>query len=179
MREKDSLPDLPGYVTAKQAAKILGISHRRIYQIIETGRLPAVKAGQHILLSLEAIERFKPRLTGRPREKTPAWRSPRRGSTLRTLTIQVRVRADQQDRLQLKLWRIKQGGKHAFPGTMTRLIMKEETTPPTITITLVWDPDLVAEDLLQLALRDFEDDLADVLDWETAIRKTGRLMIGT
>lgn len=179
MREKESLPDLPGYVTAKQAAKILGLSDRRIYQLIEAGRLPAVKAGEHILLSLDVIERFKPRLTGRPREKIPAWRFARRGSTLRTLSIQVEIRADQQDRLQLKLWRIKQEAMHTLQGTTTRLIMKDDTTPPTITIVLVWDPDAVEEDLFQLALRDMEEDLADVLDWKTAIRKTGRLIIGT
>ena len=67
--DRESLPDLPGYVTAKQAAKMLGLSDRRIYQLIEAGRLPAVKAGEHILLSVEAIEQFKPRLTGRPRAR--------------------------------------------------------------------------------------------------------------
>lgn len=177
--DRESLPDLPGYVTAKQAAKMLGLSDRRIYQLIEAGRLPVVKAGEHILLSVEAIEQFNPRLTGRPREKTPAWRFARRGGTLRTLSIQVQIRADQQDRLQLKLWRIKQEAMHTFPGTTTRLIMKDDTTPPTITIILVWDPAALPEDLFQIALRDMEEDLADVLDWQTAIRKTGRLMIGT
>lgn len=179
MREKEPLPDLPGYVTAKQAAKMLGLSDRRIYQFIEVGRLPAVKAGEHILLSLEVIEQFKRRLTGRPREKVPAWRFARQGGTLRSMSIQVEIRADQQDRLQLKLWRIKQEAMHSLPGTTTRLIMKDDTTPPTITIVLIWDPDTVEEDMFQLALRDMEEDLDDVLDWETAIRKTGRLIIGT
>ena len=36
----DEIPDLPGYVSTKEAAKMLGISERRIRFYIEAKRLP-------------------------------------------------------------------------------------------------------------------------------------------
>src|SRR5947209_7775745 len=115
MKENLPRPDIPGYISIKQAAKLLRLSSRRVYQFVEEGRLPAVQAGQNILLPVEAVEQFRPKLTGRPRKETPGWRTP--GIVLQTTYIQVEVRAGQQDKLMLKLWKIKQEEEHIFPGT--------------------------------------------------------------
>jgi excisionase family DNA binding protein len=71
MTEYIELPEVPDYISTDQAAQILGISKQRVYQYIEDKRLPAFRAGNVILLRKEAVEQFKPNITGRPRKKVP------------------------------------------------------------------------------------------------------------
>ncbi len=82
MTEYFELPEVPDYISTDQAAQILGISKQRVYQYIEEQRLPAFRAGNVILLKREAVQQFKPNITGRPRKKEPAWRVYRGGSTV-------------------------------------------------------------------------------------------------
>ena len=55
MKENPPLPGIPGYISIKQAAKLMGLSLRRVYQFVQEGRLPAVQAGQNIVLPMEAV----------------------------------------------------------------------------------------------------------------------------
>src|SRR5256885_8950667 len=79
MTDYIELPEVPGYISTDQAAKILGISKQRVYQYIEEKRLPAFRVGNVILLQTEAVKQFKPNITGRPRKKEPHWRGYRGG----------------------------------------------------------------------------------------------------
>jgi excisionase family DNA binding protein len=72
MREYLDLPTLPEYVSIKEAAKMLGVSDKRVYTYIEDGRLPAVRAAHVIMISIQEIKKFKPKISGCPRKNAPA-----------------------------------------------------------------------------------------------------------
>ena len=55
-------------LTTDQAAEELGIGARRVRQLIEAGRLPAVKAGRDWLIEPRHLELVAERKVGRPRK---------------------------------------------------------------------------------------------------------------
>ena len=61
---------LEGFITTKEAAKILDVSEGRIRQLVADGRLPAVKVGQTNLVKESDLELVKDRKrTGRPKKE--------------------------------------------------------------------------------------------------------------
>jgi excisionase family DNA binding protein len=180
MKDVFPLPDIPGYADIKEAARILGVAESSIYRYIQSGRLPAFQAGRNIMVELEALNQFKPGLTGRPRKKASLWRmSPDTGSLL-IKYIRVQIRAGQQQMLEKGLWKIRQLQQHLFPGTGTRYISVDNETPPFVTIQLVWKSgDMPDEEARQRDFEAFKEELADVLDWNTAQYSTSRAIIHT
>ena len=169
MTEYIELPEVPDYISTDQAAKILGISKQRVYQYIEEKRLPAFRAGNVILLRRETVEQFKPNITGRPRKREPQWRVYRGGSTVLSMDIRVQVRPGQQGQLIEKLRTIYQGQRHTFPGTIQRYVFKDDSSPATVSIWLIWkDTEMPDEAIRERNLDTFKAELADMLDWETA-----------
>jgi excisionase family DNA binding protein len=169
MTEYIELPEVPDYISTDQAAKILSISKQRIYQYIEERRLPAFRAGNVILLQLEAVKQFKPNITGRPRKKEPPWRVYRGESRVLCTDIEVSIRSGQQEKLIQKLKEIYKGQRHTFPGTIQRYIFKDDPVPATVTIMLVWkNTEMPDEATRERTLEAFQTELADVLDWQTA-----------
>ena len=59
MADIREFPDVPGYVSIKQAAEMLGITDKRVYRYIDLGRLTAFKSGGVFLLPEEEVKRFK------------------------------------------------------------------------------------------------------------------------
>lgn len=57
------------YVVTREAAEILGVCRQRIAQLVNDGRLPAVKIGGAYLFHRTALAQFakSPRKTGRPK----------------------------------------------------------------------------------------------------------------
>src|SRR6266704_3190870 len=102
MREYLDLPNIPEYVSIKDAAKMLGVSDKRVYAYIEEGRLPAVRAAHVIMISVEEVQKFKPKISGRPRKHTPAWRTSPENNKLLTTSLFAHVKTDQK-RLQQRL----------------------------------------------------------------------------
>jgi excisionase family DNA binding protein len=169
MTEYFELPEVPDYISTDQAAKILGISKQRVYQYIEEKRLPAFRAGNVILLQIEAVKQFKPNITGRPRKKEPPWRIYRGGSSVLGTDIQVSVREGQQDRLEEKLKAICKEQRHTFPGTIQRYVFKDGPSPVSLGIWLIWkDTEMPDKAARERNFAAFKSELADVLDWETA-----------
>lgn len=161
------LPEMPGYISTDQAAQLLGISKQRVYQYIGEQRLQAYRAGNVILLPLEAVQLFKPHITGRPRKREPLWRTYRGGSTVLGTDIQVQILPGQQERLVEKLKAIHKAQLHTFPGTIERYIFKGESAA--VSIWLIWKNDEMPEEAArEQAFAAFKAELADVLDWETA-----------
>src|SRR5438876_9608836 len=117
MADIHEFPDIPGYVSIKQAAHMLGITDKRVYRYIEIGRLPAYKASGVFLLSEEDVKQFKLNPPGRIRTSPPRWRSYSRRSKVLTTEIQVPVRTAKQDELLQKLVAIPEANPHTFPGT--------------------------------------------------------------
>ena len=90
------------------------------------------------------------------------------------------MRPGQQTKLLEKLQTIKREGQHLFPGTVARYISMDDASPATVTIQLVWkNGEMPDEATRKQALRDFEEELADVLDWSTAEYRTERAIIHT
>jgi excisionase family DNA binding protein len=169
MTDYFELPEMPGYISTDQAAQLLGISKQRVYQYIGEQRLPAFRAGNVILLPVEAVKQFKPHITGRPRKKEPLWRIYRGGSTVLGTDIQVQIFPGQQERLVEKLKAMHRAQRHTFPGTIERYIFKDNTSPATLSIWLVWkDTEMPEEAAREQAFAAFKTELADMLDWGTA-----------
>lgn len=180
MSNEHDRSNIPGYVSIKEAAKILGISANRVYAYVEEGRLPSAKAAHVIMIPLEAVEDFKPQLSGRPRTSIPIWRiSPEENALLAT-SILVRIRSHQHTRLMARLEDMRREKQYLFPGTIARFILEKRHQPEFIEILLIWRitamPD---ETTFNDWLNVFREALSDVLDWETAQCDTGRVIMHT
>src|SRR5713226_2603587 len=138
MSEYAGRPSLPGYVYIKEAAKILGISDKRVYEYVDEGRLPSMWAADVIMIPLDEVKNFKRRTSGRPRKSIPGWRISSNENTQIMTSIFVQVRVGQQNILMQKLEEIRQEGQHVFPGTVARFIVGSETIPEQVEIILVW-----------------------------------------
>ena len=180
MREYLDLPAMPEYVSIKEAAKMLGVSDKRVYAYIEDGRLPAVRAAHVIMISIEEIKKFKPKISGRPRKNTPAWRTSPEDNMLLTTSIFVPVPADQREKLQQRLDELKQEGEHVFPGTIARYIIWSKTHLGMLEILLIWRSTTMPEKAdRDEALERFQQMLADLLDWNTAQYNNGEVLMHT
>jgi excisionase family DNA binding protein len=179
MADINNFPDVPGYVSIKQAAEMLGITDKRVYRYIEEGRLQAYKSGGVFMLSVEAVKQFKLNPPGRVRTQPPPWRVYNKRSKLVCSEIVVKVRKGQQTRLLDKLRAIQDENHHTFAGTMQRYI-KWDAPLASIRISLYWkDTEMPDEATRQQNLADFQAELADVLDWDTAQYYTGEVLIHT
>ncbi len=180
MREYLDLPTIPEYVSIKEAAKMLGVSDKRVYAYIEDGRLPAVRAAHVIMIPIEEVKKFKPKISGRPRKNTPAWRTSPEDNMLLTTSIFVPVPTDQRERLQQRLEELKQEGEHVFPGTVSRYIIWSKTHPGVLEILLIWRSTSLPEEADRAkALDKFQRALAKVLDWDTAQYNNGEVLMHT
>lgn len=169
MIDSIDIPNLPGYVSIKEAADILGVSDKRVYQYVRAGRLSAQRVGHILILPTEEVKNFRPSPSGRVRTKAPPWRFYRSRGKLLVTVIHVQVRSDQQTKLVEKLKAIQKGDRYTFPGTMARYVVKGDTALTTIHIMLVWKTtEMPDEATRQQDFAAFKEELTDVLDWKTA-----------
>lgn len=180
MRDYLDLPTMPEYVSIKEAAKMLGVSDKRVYAYIEDGRLPAVRAAHVIMIPIGEVKKFKPKISGRPRKNTPVWRTAPEDNELVTTSIFVSIPINQQERLLQKLQEFKQEGEHLFPGTVARYILQSKTHPGNIEILLIWRSSLMPDEAKRKQeLDSFRQALADVLDWNNARYDEGQAIFHT
>jgi excisionase family DNA binding protein len=180
MREYLDLPTMPEYVSIKEAAKMLGVSDKRVYAYIEDGRLLAVRAAHVIMIPIEEVKKFKPKISGRPRKHTPAWRTSPEDNLLLTTSIFVQIRANHQERLQQHVEDLKEGGELMFPGTVARYLIWNKTNPGSLEILLIWrSTTMPGKAARERALEEFRQALADVLDWESARYDEGQILLHT
>lgn len=179
MAEEFDFSELADYISVKEAAQLLGLSHKRVYRYIETNRLPARKIGRDYVLPKEAVRNFRLKTAGRPREKTPSWRIYQAGPLLNT-EIQVAVRAGQQTALIERLKEMQTRNLHTITGTVSRYIIEGDEALSSITISLMWkDVDMPDEESRRQELEAFKRELDDVVDWERASERTSRVIIHT
>ena len=180
MREYLDLPTMPEYVSIKEAAKMLGVSDKRVYAYIEDGRLPAVRAAHVIMIPIEEVKKFKPKISGRPRKNTPDWRTSPEDNMLLTTSIIVPVQDNQREKVQRRLEELRQEGEHVFPGTIARYIIWSKTRPGTLEILLIWrSTTMLEESDRKEALGQFQQTLADLLDWSNARYDEGQVLLHT
>ncbi len=176
----DNIPDLPGYVSTKEAAKILGISERRVRLYIEMKRLRAVRAADVLLLPLDDVKNFKRKIVGRPRKNTLAWRISSTENTQFMTFISVQMRPQREKQLMQRLEEVKRGGQHVFPGTVARYVVRSEAIPRQIELVLIWRSTVMPNEVeREQALEGFRQALADVLDWDTAQYNDGQILMHT
>ncbi len=180
MNEYVDLPMMPGYVSIKEAAKLLDLSVKRVYEFVTEGRLPAVRAADVIMIPLEDVKAFKRGASGRSRTSIPRWRVSAGDNTQFMTSITVQVRTGQHAALPKKLEEIRQSGEHLFPGTIARYITLSEKVPDHVAIFLVWRGTVMpGEATRETALQTFRAALADVLDWDTAQYDTSKVLMHT
>src|SRR5215467_5471916 len=97
MADIHEFPDVPGYVSIKQAAEMLGITDKRVYRYIDLGRLPAYKSGGVFLLAEQDVKQFKLNPPGRTRALPPPWHIYHARSKVLATEIRVPVRAGQRE----------------------------------------------------------------------------------
>ncbi len=180
MSEESNRQNIPGYVSIKEAAKILGISANRVYAYVEEGRLPSAKAAHVIMIPLEEVKKFKPQLSGRPRTTLPLWRISSQDNELLMTTISVQVRHGKHRQLIKEFEEIKREKQHLFRGTIARYIVESEAYPGRMNIVLIWRSTVMPDKASQERMLDeFREALVDVLDWETAHYDTGKVVMHT
>jgi excisionase family DNA binding protein len=180
MREYLNLPNMPEYVSIKEAAKMLGVSDKRVYAYIEDGRLPAVRAAHVIMIPIEEVKKFKPKISGRPRKNTPSWRTSSEDNMLLTTSIFVSVQAGQREELQQRLGELREDGEYIFPGTVARYLIWSKTYPGDLEILLVWRSTVMPDEATrEQELSDFRHVLADVIDWSSARYEDGEVLLHT
>ncbi len=173
-------PGVPGYLSIKEAAKVLGLSPSRVYEYVEDGRLSSVRAAHVILIPLEDVQKFEPNIAGRPRRSVPRWRISPENNRLLSTTILVQLRNGRQAELLKRLEAIKQDERFLFPGTVSRRVVKSDTVPNQIEMSFVWrDTVMPTEEARERALEEFRQALADVLDWNTAQYSIGQVLMHT
>jgi excisionase family DNA binding protein len=169
---------VPGYLTVKQAAEMLGLSPSRVYEYVEGGRLSSVRAANVILIPASEIEHFQPKIAGRPRKSLSRWRISPSNNILFSTHITVQIK--DEEKLIQRLEEIQQGGQHLFSGTVARFLIRSKTFPEQLEISLIWrstaTPDETARNE---ALTEFRQALADVLDWSTAEYNEGQVLMHT
>src|SRR6266566_4326530 len=180
MYVNDDQQGVPGYVSIKEAAEMLGLSPSRVYEYVEDGRLSSVRAAHVILIPVEEVKNFKPSIAGRPRKSVLRWRVSPQNNILLSTSIVVQVRTGHQADLMKKLEKIRQGDEYLFPGTVARFIVRSETNPEQVEISLIWRSTFMPEEAArEKALAAFQQALADVLDWDTAQYNNGTVLMHT
>lgn len=178
MSEETEIPDISGYVSIKDAAKMLGLADRTVYEYVSEGRIRAVRAADVILIPVDEVKNFKPNIAGRPRTSVPQWRISPTDNALQYTSIQVQVYEGKLEAFRKRLEEIKRTKEYQFPGTIARYVLGSNSSPGTVEIVLVWRisvmPDEVAR---QAALDVFKQALTDVVDWETARYDEGNVFM--
>ena len=148
---------------------MLGISDKTVYYYVDQKRLPAVRAGNILLISTEEIEKFQLKSVGRPRTSTPSWRMSIKDNQLFATLISVGIRTEQKINITKRLEEIRRE-QHNFPGTVARYIMGKATSPKKLEILLIWKSSVMPDETeRERELEAFRQELADVLDWDTAL----------
>lgn len=169
MVENTDIPGVPGYVSVKEAAKLINVSDSRMYEYVREKRLPLHKAGNTYMIAIVDLEQFKRNPTGRLREKPPGWRTYRGGGKLFTTDITVKIRQGQREALIKRLEEVRKAKRHTLTGTIARYVLVDRVAPDTVSIWLVWkDSEMPDEATHEQELAALRAELADVLDWETA-----------
>src|SRR5579859_7841578 len=123
----DDLPKLPGYVSIKEAARILGLGERTVYRYVEEKRLRGMRAANAIMIPLEDLLNVKRRVIGRERKVTPLWRAVSEGNTRFVTLISVQMYQGKRGELLSRLEEIRMEKRHLFPGTVARHIIDDQS----------------------------------------------------
>lgn len=90
------------------------------------------------------------------------------------------MKVGQQAKLIEKLKAIRKEDSHTFPGTVARYVVKGDEGLTSVQIVLVWkSTEMPAEARRKQDLDVFQQELADVLDWQAARSTFNEVLIHT
>ncbi len=177
-RKSVPLEQVPGYLSVKEAAHLMGLSNRTVYGLVATGKLQASRIGSVIVVEEESVHRYQRRAPGRLRTRIPPWHMPPEKNLPFLTCITVRLRPGQGARLVEKLLEIRAAGKHLLPGTVARYIVRSRDCPDEVQIILVWRAAVMPPDeVREAALAALRNDLAEIVAWETARSTESQVII--
>ena len=166
MRKSVKKKELSDFITAAEAARIIGCSKSRIYQFINEERLSAVPIGTIYLLSREEVQTFRRGPTGRKRGLR-SWKRYRNQDRLLATLLHVKVHPGMQEMLQEKLDTIGDEDLYILTGSVNRYFIEE--TEDLRQFVIVWrKSEMPDEALRQREMLAFQQALDDVLDWSSA-----------
>ena len=172
------LSRVPGYLSVKEAARLLGVSERSVYGYLESGKLPGARIGSIIVVEMESVCNYRRRAPGRVRTKSPVWRVPPEHNLQFLTTITVPLRPGQGAQLEEKLREMRATGKHLLPGTSARYIVRGKEDTDEVQILLIWrSATLPPDEEREAALAALRADLAEVLAWETASSQESQVLL--
>jgi hypothetical protein len=117
-----------------------------------------------------------PDRSGHKREKVISWRRSRGCGKLIETVIQVHIRPGMREKFREKVQAMK-FDEHSFTKTVARSITSDAEAAQ---IELIWkNTDMPNEATRQQDLQIFQQALADVLDWETAIYSVKDIVLYT
>lgn len=173
-----TLERVPGYLSVREAASIMGVSERSVYGYIEAGKLPGARIGNIIVVISEYVYTYERRAPGRTRTTTPPWHMPPLKNLQYLTTITARMYPGQGELLEHKLHEMRVANKHRLLGTAARYIARNQSDPEEIEIVLVWRSVVMPPpEVREASLAAFYADLADVINWETATRTEGQVLM--
>lgn len=179
-RSSETMRQLPGYLSVCQAAKIMGVSERSIYGYLKSGRLVSYRLGGLLAIPEEALRAYRRPVVGRPRTRTPIWRVPVVMNLQYLLHITVRIRPGMEEALERRLLQIRAEHRHLIPGTVARYIARNKDGSDMVQMVLVWRRLIMPpEHERAAALEALRADLADILDWESAVYMEGQVVLNT
>lgn len=180
MEDSEQFLRIPGYVSVKDAAKILGLSPRTVYDYVEEGRLPSARLADVIAISVEDLAQFKREPSGRPRKNTPLWRISSGDNEQFLLLILAQLRAGQHDVLMQKLEEMRKSKHHVFPGTVMRYVAESTRDDEWVIIVLVWRGTILPDEAKrEEELEAFRRALDGMVDWATAEYRSGSVLMHT
>ena len=155
MEDSVHSPRIPGYASVKEAAEMLGLSPRTVYDYIEEGRLTGARLADVIAIPIEEIKKFKREPAGRPRKNTPLWHISTGDNTQFMSLISVHLRAGQRDILQHRLEGFRKKKQHLFPGTVMRYIAEGSDSSERVFLLLVWRGTVLPDEITrEVALKE-------------------------
>ncbi|QBD79894.1 hypothetical protein EPA93_29510 [Ktedonosporobacter rubrisoli] len=167
--EDEEYLSMPGYVPAKVAAKMLNLTADRVNELVRDGRFSARRVSGRNLIPLEEVEEFRRNPPGRTRKDAAKWRRYTNRVKLLSVLIQVRVRAGQRENLEQKLEKIYEEQQLRFEGSLARYILSNFASPDIVTIILHWKSNEMPDETRRKRdLEAFQQEFADVLNWESA-----------
>lgn len=163
------LERVPGYLSVKETACMIGVSERTIYAYVETGKLPGARIGNMTVVDAASAREYKRRAPGRLRTRVPAWRVPPEQNLQYLSIITVQLHPGREKQLLEKLQEIRVEGRHLLQGTAARYIVRSRTCPDEVQILLIWRSAIMPPQReREVALTALRNDLAEVVVWETA-----------
>ena len=166
------------YLTVQEVASILGVSARSVYGYIAKGQLPATHIEERMLVKAQDVAAFELTPAGRWRERAPFWHVAPELNHLSVTIIKVRVRPGGDALLDGKLAEFQAARKHCLAGTSARYIGRSQCDPGQIEILLFWRKVAMPSEQAQKAsLCAFYADLAEVVEWETAVVEEIRVLL--